>query len=62
LAGELVGTDALLLVLGGIGRDGDDGFNEITSGGLNNPVVLGAKAREEARDDVFGVQPLEKQC
>jgi hypothetical protein len=60
LTGELVGADALLLVLGGVGRDGDDGFDEITSSGLNNPVVLGAKAGKEARDDVFGVQPLEK--
>ncbi|KAI6763369.1 hypothetical protein HG531_013266 [Fusarium graminearum] len=60
LTGKLVRTDALLLVLGGVGRDSDDGFDEVTSSGLNNPVVLGTKAGEEARDNVFGVQPLDK--
>ncbi|KAI6763952.1 hypothetical protein HG530_007741 [Fusarium avenaceum] len=59
LTSKLVGTDTLLLVLRGIGRNGDNGFDEVTSGGLDDPVVFGAETGKEAWDDIFRKQPLE---
>ena len=44
LAGEFVGANALLLVLRGVRRDGDDGFDEVAGSGLHDPAVFGVQA------------------
>ena len=46
LSRELVGANALLLVLRCIGRDGNDGLDEVTRSGLDDPAVLWAEERE----------------
>ena len=58
LPSELIGTNALLFILGRIGRNGNDGFDEITGGSLDDPAVFGTDEGKESRNNVFGVEPL----
>ncbi len=60
LAGELVGADARLLVLRGVGRNGDDCLDEVGGRCLGGPAVLGAEEGHESRHDVLRIKPLRK--
>lgn len=60
LTSELVGANAGLLILGGIGRDGDDGLDEVASSGLRGPAMLRSEEGEERGNDILGIEPLRR--